>query len=89
MKVEEGEQLQTSMLLRKLTSLVYVWFESWSFTPDEVRGHRMALGTQQRCSTSVQGGPLKAVRAALCLAQHAGAPVTQPVEPGRAIRCAR
>ncbi|KAG2497249.1 hypothetical protein HYH03_004833 [Edaphochlamys debaryana] len=35
MKVEEGEALQTSKLLHRLTSLTYVWFEAWSWEGEQ------------------------------------------------------
>ncbi|EFJ50089.1 hypothetical protein VOLCADRAFT_89106 [Volvox carteri f. nagariensis] len=35
MKVEEGEALLTSGLLQRLTSLVYVWFERWTWEDEQ------------------------------------------------------
>ncbi|GLC49390.1 hypothetical protein PLESTB_000214200 [Pleodorina starrii] len=35
MKVEEGEALQTSGLLQRLTSLIYVWFERWTWQEEQ------------------------------------------------------
>ncbi len=83
--MEEGEQLQTSMLLRKLTSLVYVWFESWSFTPDEVRGDipwHVTRGTRHAARIQCQcaGRTAKSSEAELLPAPDERAPVMCPWE---------